>query len=214
MHSIFGDAAAAPHLVVLADAVRRAREAVVAGIRAGGGRAVGARADVADPAAVRRLFDAAESGGLDPLGDNGGLVMPKPIAEGDALQWRGLPVVLRVGETSWFWVNGPGRRARERRDGPTAPASSPRREAPVSSIVVVIGASSGLAALLAGALFLGVFDGGLPKPARAGAAAPAPSLRFHGPGGELLGFTLPGSAALGGPRAAEADGGSTRVRGQ
>ena len=94
----------------------------------------------------------------------------------------------------------------------------------MSRIVVVIGASSGLAALLAGALFLGVFDGGLPKPARAGAAAPilagggaparpsASGLCFHGPGGELLGFAPPGSAVPSGPRAAETAGGSTRVR--
>jgi hypothetical protein len=52
---------------------------------------------------------------------------------------------------------------------------------------------------LAAALFLGAFDGGLPKPARAEVAAPVvlagggdparpstPRLCFHGPGGELL----------------------------
>jgi hypothetical protein len=60
---------------------------------------------------------------------------------------------------------------------------------------------AGFAALFAAALFLGVFDGGLPtKPARAEAAPPAlaggggparPSIQrlcFHGPGGELLDF--------------------------
>ena len=60
---------------------------------------------------------------------------------------------------------------------------------------------AGLAALFASALFLGVFDGGLPpKPARAEAAVPeldgggGPArpliqrLCFHGPGGELLDF--------------------------
>jgi hypothetical protein len=59
---------------------------------------------------------------------------------------------------------------------------------------------AGLGAILAAALFLGMFDGGLPpKPARAEAAAalggegsPArPSIQrlcFHGPGGELLDF--------------------------
>ena len=50
--------------------------------------------------------------------------------------------------------------------------------------------AAGLAGVLAAALFLGVFDGGLPRPARAEvapAAAPsAPGLCFNGPGGELL----------------------------
>ena len=61
------------------------------------------------------------------------------------------------------------------------------------------GIVAGLGGLLAAALFLGVFDGGLPKPARAEAAEavvlaggggparpPIPRLCFHGPGGELL----------------------------
>ena len=57
---------------------------------------------------------------------------------------------------------------------------------------------AGLGALFAAALFLGLFDHGLPpKPARAEAsvltAAPsAPGLCFHGPGGELLGFAPAG----------------------
>ena len=58
-------------------------------------------------------------------------------------------------------------------------------------------AVAGLGALFAAALFLGLFDHGLPPtPARAeaalvAAAAPAaPGLCFHGPGGELLDFAL------------------------
>ncbi len=56
---------------------------------------------------------------------------------------------------------------------------------------------AGLAGVLAAALFLGVFDGGLPRPARAevalAAAAPAaPGLCFNGPGGELLDFAPAG----------------------
>ena len=63
---------------------------------------------------------------------------------------------------------------------------------------------AGLGALVAGALFLGVFDCGLPKPARSEAAAPTlaggggparpsiPRLCFLGSGGELLDFA-PGS---------------------
>ena len=55
---------------------------------------------------------------------------------------------------------------------------------------------AGLAGVLAAALFLGVFDGGLPRPVHAGvalAAAPsAPGLCFNGPGGELLDFAPAG----------------------
>ncbi len=48
--------------------------------------------------------------------------------------------------------------------------------------------AAGLAGVLAAALFLGVFDGGLPRPVHAGAALAAapPALCFSGPGGELL----------------------------
>jgi hypothetical protein len=55
--------------------------------------------------------------------------------------------------------------------------------------------AAGLGALFAAALFLGLFDRGLPpRPARAAVAAAAvsapfsPRLCFQGPGGELLGF--------------------------
>ena len=56
---------------------------------------------------------------------------------------------------------------------------------------------AGFAGVLAAALFLGVLDGGLPRPVHAEAAlvaaAPsAPGLCFHGPGGELLDFAPAG----------------------
>ena len=57
---------------------------------------------------------------------------------------------------------------------------------------------AGFAGVLAAALFLGVFDGGLPRPVHAevaalAAAAPsAPGLCFHGPAGELLDFAPAG----------------------
>ena len=56
---------------------------------------------------------------------------------------------------------------------------------------------AGFAGVLAAALFLGVFDGGLPRPVHAevalAAAAPAaPGLCFGGPGGELLDFAPAG----------------------
>ena len=58
-------------------------------------------------------------------------------------------------------------------------------------------AVAGLGALFAAALFLGLFDHGLPPtPARAApvVAAPpsAPGLCFHGPGSELLDFAPAG----------------------
>ena len=57
---------------------------------------------------------------------------------------------------------------------------------------------AGLAGVLAAALFLGAFDGGLPRPvhaqvALATAATPStPGLCFHGAGGELLDFAPAG----------------------
>ena len=56
---------------------------------------------------------------------------------------------------------------------------------------------AGFAGVLAAALFLGAFDGGLPRPVRAEvaalAAAPSASgLCFHGAGGELLDFAPAG----------------------
>ncbi len=56
---------------------------------------------------------------------------------------------------------------------------------------------AGFAGVLAAALFLGVFDGSLPRPVHAEAAlapvaAAAPGLCFHGAGGELLDFAPAG----------------------
>ncbi len=50
---------------------------------------------------------------------------------------------------------------------------------------------AGLGGVFAAALFLGVFDGGLPRPVHAEAALAAPSapgVCFNGPGGEFLDF--------------------------
>ena len=58
--------------------------------------------------------------------------------------------------------------------------------------------AAGFGGVAAAALFLGVFDGGMPRPVHAeaalvAAAAPsAPGLCFHGPGGELLDFAPAG----------------------
>ncbi|MBB3974070.1 3-oxoacyl-[acyl-carrier protein] reductase [Hansschlegelia beijingensis] len=72
--------------------------AVVARIRARGGEAVTAQADVSDPAAVTRVFDAAESahGGVDVLVNNAGVMALKPIAESeDALFDRQIAINLK-----------------------------------------------------------------------------------------------------------------------
>lgn len=60
-------------------------EAVVSRITAAGGDAVTAQADVSDPAAVTRMFDAAATafGGVDVLVNNAGVMALKPIAESD-----------------------------------------------------------------------------------------------------------------------------------
>ena len=55
---------------------------------------------------------------------------------------------------------------------------------------------AGFAGVLATMLFLGVFDGGLPRPVHAEVALLAtpsvPGLCFNGPGGELLDFAPAG----------------------
>ena len=58
---------------------------VVANIEANGGRAIAARADIADTEAVRRMFDSAEAafGGVDVLVNNAGIMKLATIAESD-----------------------------------------------------------------------------------------------------------------------------------
>jgi 3-oxoacyl-[acyl-carrier protein] reductase len=60
-------------------------EALVSRIEAAGGRAVTAQANVADPAAVARMFEAAETafGGVDVLVNNAGIMKLASIAESD-----------------------------------------------------------------------------------------------------------------------------------
>ncbi|MDY0884766.1 SDR family oxidoreductase [Dongia soli] len=62
-----------------------AAEAVVQKIEAAGGKALTAQADVADPAAVRRLFDMAEQafGGIDVLVNNAGIMAVTNLAMTD-----------------------------------------------------------------------------------------------------------------------------------
>jgi 3-oxoacyl-[acyl-carrier protein] reductase len=63
-----------------------------------GARALTAQADVADPAAVRRMFDAAEAafGGVDVVVNNAGIMALAPIAESDdALFDRHIAVNLK-----------------------------------------------------------------------------------------------------------------------
>jgi len=58
-------------------------EALVEEIESAGGQARAVQADVSDPAAVRRMFDAAEAafGGVDVLVNNAGIMALKPVAE-------------------------------------------------------------------------------------------------------------------------------------
>ena len=60
-------------------------DALVREIEHGGGRAIAAQADVSDPAAVKRLFDAAEAafGGVDVLVNNAGIMLLGTVAEMD-----------------------------------------------------------------------------------------------------------------------------------
>jgi 3-oxoacyl-[acyl-carrier protein] reductase len=60
-------------------------EAVVRKIETAGGRALAAKADVSDPAAMRRLFDSAEAafGGVDVLVNNAGIMQVVKIADAD-----------------------------------------------------------------------------------------------------------------------------------
>ncbi|MDQ1081681.1 SDR family oxidoreductase [Pseudoroseomonas cervicalis] len=71
---------------------------VVARIEAAGGRALAVQADVADAAAVARLFDTAEEtfGGLDVLVNNAGIMALSPLAEAEDAQFdRQVDVNLR-----------------------------------------------------------------------------------------------------------------------
>jgi 3-oxoacyl-[acyl-carrier protein] reductase len=60
-------------------------EALVRKIEASGGRALAAQGDVADPAAVVRLFDVAEAafGGVDVMINNAGIMKLSPIGDAD-----------------------------------------------------------------------------------------------------------------------------------
>lgn len=60
-------------------------EALVRKIEAEGGRALAAQGDVANPDAVKRMFDAAESafGGVDVLVNNAGIMTLAPLAQSD-----------------------------------------------------------------------------------------------------------------------------------
>ena len=63
----------------------QAAEGVVSSIRSAGGQAEAAKADVGDPAAARRLFDAAEKafGGVDVVVNNAGIMTLATIAASD-----------------------------------------------------------------------------------------------------------------------------------
>ena len=73
-------------------------EALVRKIEAAGGRALAAQGDVANPEAVKRMFDAAEAafGGVDVLVNNAGIMALAPLAQSDdALFDRHIAVNLK-----------------------------------------------------------------------------------------------------------------------
>jgi len=60
-------------------------EALARKLEGAGGQAIAVQADISDPSAVRRMFDAAEAafGGIDVLVNNAGIMTLAPIAETD-----------------------------------------------------------------------------------------------------------------------------------
>ncbi len=88
--------------------------AVVAGIEAAGGRAKAIKADVADPASVRALFDEAEAafGPVDVLVNNAGVSRTAPLAEVTDEDYHALIAVNLTGA-----FNGMREGARRVRDG-------------------------------------------------------------------------------------------------
>ena len=91
----------------------QAAAAVASSIEAAGGRALTAQADVADPVAVRRLFDAAETafGGVDVLVNNAGVLQQAPLIDADDAQYdRVLDINLKG---SFNTMREAGRRLRE-----------------------------------------------------------------------------------------------------
>ena len=91
----------------------RAAAAVAADIEAAGGRALTAQADVADPAAVRRMFDAAAAafGGVDVLVNNAGVLQQAPLVDVDDAQFDRIIAINLKG--SFNAMREAGRRLRE-----------------------------------------------------------------------------------------------------
>lgn len=148
------------------------------------GRRQGRRAAAVETNAMVRRSSPAETA-VDAAGIAGAAAFPA-VEGGPDLDRRGPARPVTPGAA------GPGTGA------PTMPSADATLERSGRPRRLLGAAVAGLGALVAAALFLELFDHGLPHRSARGAAAPmaavssAPSLYFHGPGGDLLDFTPAG----------------------
>lgn len=141
--------AAAGARVVLADIDADTAEAVAAGIRSGGGSAVAVGADVATPAGVRAMFDAADEafGGVDIVHANAGLIGGEPLWPDSPLERIAAVVALNLGGTAMTTAEGI-RRLRRRGGGVIVATASVAALAPMPTDPVYSATKAGVVRLV------------------------------------------------------------------